>query len=61
MKYTEEELAKAIEALIETYSLNTKEGFDKLCEQHPCIEEINLFSADGPVGLGLGKYGGHSV
>ena len=62
MKVTEYELAKAIEALIEFIKTKGFESeLDDLSKVHPIIAEIDEFSAEGPCGIGLRKFGGHAV
>lgn len=60
--YTELELAKAIEDLIEIVRPHMPDdAWDALEKKHPCIEEINTFCAEGPCGMGLGYFGGHAI
>ena len=64
MKYTEIELASAIEDLITLMRQVTQErGGDlaNLREKHKVIDEIYKYGPHGPAGIGLGCYGGHAI
>lgn len=62
MKYTEKQLADAIAALLQIIvDAGMDDKVEEVCNQHQCVEEVNLFGPDGPVGLGLGRFGGHAV
>lgn len=54
-KYTELELATAIDVLIKLASWNSPKGMEELCKEYPCIDEIDKFGPTGRDGLGLGK------
>ena len=58
VSYTEKELATAINDLLDLLSETER---DTMFEKHHCCEEIWYFGPDGPVGIGLGKYGGHAI
>lgn len=62
MKYSEKEMADAIQELIDIIisKIRTHE-FYQLCEKHEVIHEIYQFGPDGPAGIGLGNFGGHAV
>lgn len=66
-KYTEQELALAINDLIviaenfEICGMTLIEELNALREKHEVIEEICTYGPDGPVGIGLGNFGGHAV
>ena len=61
-KYTEFEMAKAINALWEIVCDSVNETIqDTLKEQHPVIDEIDEFGPAGPAGIGLGRFGAHAV
>ncbi len=66
MSYSEKQYAEALEAVWD--ALEALEGCDydtvdrkTLMEKYPILHEINEFGAQGPVGLGLGKFGGHAI
>lgn len=73
MKYSEKEMADAIDDLLsfingvaqygteESKFFPFKQKFDELMVKHPVIKEIDNFGPDGPVGIGLGNFGGHAV
>lgn len=70
MKYSEKEIADAIYDLITTMETTVNETstlfllrkeLDELRQKHPVINEIYEYGPDGPVGIGLGKIGGHTV
>lgn len=61
MKYSERDLASAIDALLKKLKDASEEELEALFNEHPCIHEVNEFGADGPIGLGLGRFGGHAV
>jgi len=66
MKYSEKEMADAIDNLISIIA-NSHDGTDLLykfqlaCEKHPVIQEIYNYGPNGPAGIGLGNFGGHAV
>lgn len=62
--YTEEQLSEALESALKLIlKLKSREDseVEKLMDQHPCIREVSQFGANGPVGLGLGRIGGHAI
>lgn len=68
MKYSELQLATAMHELLEfaqeTARLLPGGGtalLDELIDKHPCLDEINQFGPTGPIGSGLGRFGGHAV
>lgn len=57
-----DEIATEIGAMVERIGKSmTDEEFDRYLDERPLAEEINAFGPRGPVGLGLGRYGGHAV
>lgn len=60
-KYTEKELAEAISDLIVVAEFYNQSELNVLRKKHPVIDEICEFGPDGPVGIGLGNFGGHAV
>ncbi len=62
MKYSELELATAIRDLIQlALDKDLDSEIEKLSAQHPAIDEIGEFGPTGPVGSGLGIFGGHAI
>lgn len=64
MRYSERELAEAIEALlgcVRDLHDDPDAAIDRLKEKHPVIDEIDEFGPRGPAGIGLGRFGGHAV
>jgi len=61
-KPTEQELCKALEVVWERLKeFIPEEEQEKIKAEHDVVDEIDQFGATGPVGLGLGRYGGHAV
>lgn len=61
MKYSEAELADAIDALIEEIKKRVPNSLSTIEANHPVVKEIDMFGPDGPCGIGLGQFGGHAV
>lgn len=39
----------------------TEEELEQLKKDHSCIEELDEYGPNGPVGIGLGRMGGHAI
>ncbi len=62
MKPTEKELVEALAFLWEKLKTHIPEAEqNEITEKFNCVDEIEQFGVDGPVGMGLGRYGGHAV
>ncbi len=65
MKYTERQLAEAIERLMKTIQEidpeHAEEYLDRDEKEFEVIGHIRFYGPYGPLGLGLGRFGGHAV
>lgn len=62
MAYQKSDLEYAMQAMWELLEkLATPEQREALKFTHPCIQELDDYGPNGPVGLGLGVIGGHAV
>lgn len=59
---TRYDLELAMEAMWEVLEqIATPEQLQKLKEDHDAIHQVAEHGANGPAGLGLGRFGGHAI
>jgi hypothetical protein len=62
MAYTTSQLEEALEVLWENLKVYAPlPKLQELIESNSVINEVEEFGAGGPIGLGLGKFGGHAI
>lgn len=61
-KHTREQFETALGILWERLEkIHSQEELEQLTKDQPLLEELYEFGINGPIGLGLGNFGGHSV
>lgn len=62
MKPTQRQLAECIEDFWECYKGEYPPTMqDEMIKKYPFLEEIEKYGPSGPIGQGLGIFGGHAI
>lgn len=62
MAYTEKQLVEALHFVWEKLKTHIPEGEQtEVTEMFPCVDELEQFGPTGPIGSGLGRFGGHAI
>lgn len=62
MPYQQHDFEQAMDAMWELLKVSaTEQELERLKIAHPCVEELDEYGPNGPVGIGLGRMGGHAI